>query len=146
MLHGIFVFQAQAMKCNLGFNNDQAFAEGWGLFDDGCLQRLDCGPYRSGAGDHVGEPCFASDWEAFRWVQIKAKEGSEYHTRALMRVHSCWSTLCAIAEQLDRLTTAAQAMVAAIEADPDIDSGWTNGPIGEPLDQLRAILPTSTKR
>lgn len=130
------------MKHNLGFNNDQAFSEGWGLFDDGYLQRLDNGPHHPGQTDSTGEPCFASDWEAFRWVQIQAREGSEYHTRALMRVQPCWSAMCTIAEQLDRVTTAAQALVAAVDADPNMESGWTNGPIGEPMAELRCLLPT----
>lgn len=61
-----------------GWDNNQAFSEGWGLFDvdtDACiytdLQRLD------DAG------VFESDNQAVLFVKEQAHRGSRYHQRAL---------------------------------------------------------------
>lgn len=53
------------------FDNTQAFAEGWALFDDGDLQRLD------------EAEVFSSDREAARFVLDQAMAGSRYHQQAL---------------------------------------------------------------
>lgn len=63
------------------FDNTQAFAEGWAIFDDGELQRLDDGPIIGNA--QSGEPVFADDLAAYKFVVDKAANGSEYHKQAL---------------------------------------------------------------
>ena len=66
------------------FDNTQALAEGWDLFDvDGRiqLQRIDL------PSDHecldYDEPKFQSDAHAIVEVATRARTGSEYHWRAL---------------------------------------------------------------
>lgn len=63
------------------FDNTQAFAEGWGLFNFGEIQRLDEG--RIPGGDPTGDFPFDSDEAALEYVRRKAGEGSEYHRAAL---------------------------------------------------------------
>ena len=53
------------------FDNTQAFTEGWALFNDGELQRID------------EADTFASDEAALAYVQQRAADGSAYHQAAL---------------------------------------------------------------
>lgn len=63
------------------FDNTVASAEGWSLFNDGELQRLDCGKIID--GEQSGEPEFDSDEDALNYVKSQAAHGSLYHRRAL---------------------------------------------------------------
>lgn len=54
------------------FDNTQAFSEGWALFNDGDLQKLD------------ESDVFQSDDEAVRFVASRAFCGSAYHQQALV--------------------------------------------------------------
>lgn len=63
------------------FDNAPAFREGWALFNDGDLQRLDC-PADSGFHES-DEPVFGSDRDAFCYVWRMAVSGSAYHCKAL---------------------------------------------------------------
>lgn len=66
------------------FDNHWAFLEGWALFNDGEIQRLDCGRYDSITGEESDtEPVFDSDEEALEYVQRKASAGSPYHQEAI---------------------------------------------------------------
>lgn len=75
------------------FDNTQAFTEGWALFNDGDLQRLDEGPWRLVDGRYTqsGEPRFANDAEALAFVKHQANQGSAYHQAALRELASCLS-------------------------------------------------------
>ena len=53
------------------FDNTQAFQEGWALFNDGDIQRLD------------EAEIFQSDIEAVRFIASQAFSGSAYHQSAL---------------------------------------------------------------
>lgn len=67
------------------FDNTQALAEGWDLFDvDGRyqLQRIDC-PSDHAAMLDYDEPKFESDAKAIMFVAWMAMDGSEYHENAL---------------------------------------------------------------
>ncbi|MFC6623921.1 hypothetical protein [Novosphingobium panipatense] len=68
------------------FDNRQAHAEGWGIFDLCEVGRPD--PYQLQRVD--ADECFASDDEAWRHVAARAAEGSAYHRAALdfLRDHS----------------------------------------------------------
>lgn len=80
---GILVQQSQqSIKNDMKFDNTQAFKEGWSLFNDGEIQRLDYGPIDENS-DQTGEPVFDSDEEALDFVKSKYLEGSEYHKQAL---------------------------------------------------------------
>ena len=71
------------------FDNERANAEGWALFNDGELQRLDHGRIASD-GTQSGEPVFANDTEAYGWVCAMAASGSNYHKMALRCVSPKW--------------------------------------------------------
>ena len=60
------------------FDNTQATLEGWALFNDGELQRID------------GRETFDSDLQALCHVQRRALDGSNYHFRALRRMAPGW--------------------------------------------------------
>lgn len=63
------------------WDNDQAFDEGWGMFD-GMIQRLDA------PVDDEGEPMqpkFNCDAEAREFVRRRAAKGSAYHAEAVTR-------------------------------------------------------------
>jgi hypothetical protein len=69
------------------FDNAQAWAEGWDLFDvDGRLQlqRIDC------PSDHpdvpYDDPKFASDADAIIHAALQAHAGSTYHMNALQLI------------------------------------------------------------
>lgn len=63
------------------FDNAQALREGWALFNDGELQRIDCPAEQiEGMPD---EPIFESDEVALRHVKLQAAQGSVYHAKAL---------------------------------------------------------------
>lgn len=64
------------------FDNTQAYTEGWALFDDGEIQRLD-EPSATGIEGLPDDPMFESDTQAVNFVMGKAREGSEYHRQAL---------------------------------------------------------------
>lgn len=64
------------------FDNYQAFTEGWALFNDGEIQRLD-EPSATEITGLPDEPIFASDTDALKFVAAKAAAGSEYHKIAL---------------------------------------------------------------
>lgn len=64
------------------FDNARAFAEGWGLFNDGEIQRLDEGLIVAGQ-EPSGEPVFESDRAALAFIQQRADAGSAYHQAAL---------------------------------------------------------------
>lgn len=64
------------------FDNDRAYREGWILFEDGQLQRLD-EPSATTIPGLPHEPVFASDADAIQFVFAKAREGSAYHLLAL---------------------------------------------------------------
>lgn len=61
------------------FDNGQAHAEGWGIFDLCEEGRTD--PYQLQRVDEDAR--FASDDEAWRHVAARAAEGSTYHSAAL---------------------------------------------------------------
>jgi len=63
------------------FDNTQAYAEGWGLFNGCEIQKLDEG--RIPCGDETGDYPFESDDHAIAYVRRKAGEGSPYHQQAL---------------------------------------------------------------
>lgn len=64
------------------FDNTQANEEGWALFNDGEIQRLDEGAIIDGV--QTGEVMFQSDEEALAHVRMLAyKDNSEYHKLAL---------------------------------------------------------------
>lgn len=68
------------------FDNAQALAEGWDLFEaDGTtqLQRIDWPGEEPGLG--YSEPKFDSDDEALAFVQRRAEAGSKYHRDALAK-------------------------------------------------------------
>jgi hypothetical protein len=68
------------------FDNAQAVAEGWDLFDvDGRiqLQRIDA-PELDGSG--YDEPKFASDADALIFVALQAHAGAAYHREAIERI------------------------------------------------------------
>lgn len=71
------------------FDNTRAFSEGWALFNDGELQRLDEGSYTD-ERDPSGEPEFASDLEAYGYVCACAANGSQYHKSALNAMNPDW--------------------------------------------------------
>lgn len=60
------------------FDNTQAFAEGWALFNDGELQRLD------------EAEVFANDAAAIAYVSGRAIEGSAYHRKAIRLTKWSW--------------------------------------------------------
>ncbi|HNC59547.1 MAG TPA: hypothetical protein PLP33_29235 [Leptospiraceae bacterium] len=67
------------------FDSYQSFLEGWALFNDGEILRLD----EPSATDlpeleNQDEPIFESDEAAIEFVRRKAEEGSEYHKEALL--------------------------------------------------------------
>lgn len=68
------------------FDNGQAHAEGWGIFDLCEIGRPD--PYQLQCVD--ADEQFASDDDAWRYVAARAAEGSAYHRSALdfLRDHS----------------------------------------------------------
>jgi hypothetical protein len=68
------------------FDNQQAHAEGWGIFDLCEVGRAD--PYQLQRIDE--DERFASDDDAWRYVTARAAEGSAYHRTALdfLRDHS----------------------------------------------------------
>jgi hypothetical protein len=75
------------------FDNTQAEAEGWALFNDGELQRLDEGPVDLERGvslNGFAGPVFANDMEAFGFVCVRAALGSDYHKMALECVSREW--------------------------------------------------------
>jgi hypothetical protein len=53
------------------FDNTQAESEGWALFNDGEIQRVDVGDV------------FPGDDAALAFVEKRAREGSDYHRQAL---------------------------------------------------------------
>lgn len=55
----------------MSFDNTRAFLEGWALFNDGDLQRLD------------ETERFSCDAEARGYVRGRADQGSRYHRQAL---------------------------------------------------------------
>lgn len=60
------------------FDNAHAMSEGWALFNDGEIQRLD-----EPSGFHTSdEPVFASDKDAIAFVRRQAQQGSPYHKAA----------------------------------------------------------------
>jgi len=75
------------MKDEQRFDNAQAFAEGWGLFDTGhfyMIQRLD---YPRDVDESLPEePVFGRDLDAYNHVYVQSTKGSVYHKRAL-RLH-----------------------------------------------------------
>ena len=67
--------------------NDQAFSEGWGLFDvDGRyqLQRLDNPEEIPGLG--YEEPKFESDMDVMAHIVLQAIAGSTYHAEAMYSI------------------------------------------------------------
>lgn len=71
-----------ALRRAAAFTNDQAFGEGWGLFDvDGRiqLQRIDS----PDDGEDVAAPKFESDADAIIFVAARAAKGLRYHREAL---------------------------------------------------------------
>lgn len=65
------------------FDQMQANAEGWGIFNAGVIQRLDSGPHVNGEESDL-PPSFAGDQEALDYVRLRASEGSVYHQQALL--------------------------------------------------------------
>lgn len=63
------------------FDNTQAYKEGWALFNDGDIQRLDC-PSETGIEGLPDDPVFLTDEDAQNFVYLKAFYGSEYHKTA----------------------------------------------------------------
>lgn len=90
------------------FDNKQAYAEGWALFNDGVLHRLDNGRINEAHPDGDGRPAFTSDHAALAFVRQRAAKGSNYHIRALQQVQSSWYTAMEMAAQLDLVTRAAR--------------------------------------
>lgn len=65
------------------FDQTQANAEGWGIFNAGEIQRLDLGPIVDGKESDL-PPTFAGDQEALDYVRLRASAGSAYHQQALL--------------------------------------------------------------
>lgn len=65
------------------FDNTKAYREGWAIFDDGEIQRLDEGPIHARSISGTGKPAFDGDAEAIAHVLRKAAKGSRYHKRAI---------------------------------------------------------------
>jgi hypothetical protein len=70
------------------FDNARSNREGWALFNDGELQRLDEGPIFRNNQD-FGHPLFESDARAIEYVKWRADLGSTYHKRAYA-LHCKW--------------------------------------------------------
>ena len=79
------------------FDNEQAIKEGWALFNDGELQRLDQ-PAAHGEG-LPEDPVFTTDRQAVEFVLDKALAGSRYHQDAINFV------LTAAAKEAPNVTT-----------------------------------------
>jgi hypothetical protein len=63
------------------FDCYRAIREGWCLFNDGELQRIDCPAEQYEGGPE--EPVFDSDCHAYCFVAQKAKNKSKYHMEAI---------------------------------------------------------------
>ena len=63
------------------FDNHHANIEGWAVFDDGEIQRLDGGPIVD--GNQTGVETFQSDEQAREFVKKLAAAGSAYHAEAI---------------------------------------------------------------
>lgn len=67
------------------FDNHQSFCEGWVLFNDGEILRLD-EPSATEIPEleNQDEPIFECDEDAIQFVLNKAFEGSKYHQEAIL--------------------------------------------------------------
>lgn len=62
----------------------QAFKEGWGIFNDNEIQRLDH-PSETGIEGLPEDPVFESDEAAVSFVLKKAAQGSAFHKEAIRK-------------------------------------------------------------